>query len=423
VQAVGPGAGGRLFRIACADLLGVSLSVDGSPDVVAVGQALADVTDATLTAALRAAGSRVGAPDLPFAIIGMGRLGGSELSYSSDADVLFVYEPLPGVAEDAASGAAHKIAEELRRLLSAPSPEPPLGIDADLRPEGRQGPLVRSLAAYERYYADWSKIWEAQALLRARFVAGDPSLGDRFLALADRVRYPDRGLTGEQVTEIRRIKARVDTERLPRGADPATHAKLGRGGLADVEWAVQLLQLRYVHSLPSLRTPRTLDALDRRSRGRTGVQHGRRVPGPGLGHGSPRSATPSCSSAGAPVTSCPARAPSSPASVRALGRPASTEPGEFLDEYLRTARRARAAAERVFLALTPIPRNTEFPGCPGARDTPGTQYLGEVRCGAGRGGGRQGRRVRVSVASASIEARSQCMGRFCPVRHSSNWSS
>src|SRR4029079_503796 len=132
---------------------------------------------------------------------------------------------------------------------------------ADLRPEGRQGPLVRSLAAYERYYADWSKIWEAQALLRARFVAGDPSLGDRFLALADRVRYPDRGLTGEQVTEIRRIKARVDTERLPRGADPATHAKLGRGGLADVEWAVQLLQLRYAHSLPSLRTPRTLDAL------------------------------------------------------------------------------------------------------------------------------------------------------------------
>ena len=167
----------------------------------------------------------------------------------------------PGVAEDASSGSAHQIAEELRRLLSAPSPEPPLGVDADLRPEGRQGPLVRSLAAYERYYADWSKIWEAQALLRARFVAGDAALGERFLALADRVRYPDGGLTPEQIIEIRRIKARVDTERLPRGADPATHAKLGRGGLADVEWAVQLLQLRHGYQVEGLRTPRTLDAL------------------------------------------------------------------------------------------------------------------------------------------------------------------
>jgi [glutamine synthetase] adenylyltransferase / [glutamine synthetase]-adenylyl-L-tyrosine phosphorylase len=175
--------------------------------------------------------------------------------------VLFVYEPPPGVAEDTASGTAHQIAEELRRLLSAPSPEPPLGVDADLRPEGRQGPLVRSLAAYERYYAEWSKIWEAQALLRARFVAGDESLGARFITLADLIRYPTGGLTADQITEIRRIKARVDTERLPRGADPATHAKLGRGGLADVEWAVQLLQLRHAHAIPTLRTPRTLDAL------------------------------------------------------------------------------------------------------------------------------------------------------------------
>ena len=130
---------------------------------------------------------------MAFTIIGMGRLGGSELSYSSDADVLFVYEPPPGIADDAASGAAHQIAEELRRLLSAPSPEPPLGIDADLRPEGRQGPLVRSIAAYERYYADWSRTWEAQALLRARYVCGDAALAERFLILADRVRYPARG--------------------------------------------------------------------------------------------------------------------------------------------------------------------------------------------------------------------------------------
>jgi glutamate-ammonia-ligase adenylyltransferase len=182
----------ELFRVACADLLGAvaggAAAAGRSLDAVGVGQALADVTDATLGAALRAAQSRVRVHGMPFAIIGMGRLGGAELSYSSDADVLFVYEPPPGVAEDAASATAHQIAEELRRLLSAPSPEPPLGVDADLRPEGRQGPLVRSLGAYERYYADWSKIWEAQALLRARFVCGDEVLGERFLALADRVR-------------------------------------------------------------------------------------------------------------------------------------------------------------------------------------------------------------------------------------------
>jgi glutamate-ammonia-ligase adenylyltransferase len=224
VQAVRALRRRELFRIACADLLGL-VPAESSPNVVAVGQALSDVTDATLGAALRAATSRVKADEMPFAIIGMGRLGGGEMSYSSDADVLFVYAPLPGVADDAASGAAHEIAEELRRLLSAPSPEPPLGVDADLRPEGRQGPLVRSLAAYERYYADWSKIWEAQALLRARFVAGNASLGARFLALADRVRYPDGGLTPEQITEIRHQGAGRHTSGCP-WADPATHAKL-----------------------------------------------------------------------------------------------------------------------------------------------------------------------------------------------------
>src|SRR5436305_1399710 len=213
----------------------------------------ADVSDATLAAALVVT-NRAG---LCFAIIGMGRLGGYELSYSSDADVLFVFD-----GADSAAAGAHEIAEELRRLLAAPAPDPPLGVDADLRPEGRQGPLVRSFAAYRQYYARWSQIWESQALLRARYVAGDPELGARFGELADRIRFPAGGPTREQILDIRRIKARVDSERLPRGADPALHAKLGRGGLADVEWTVQLLQLRYGHDLPALRTTRTLAALE-----------------------------------------------------------------------------------------------------------------------------------------------------------------
>jgi len=323
----------------------------GRLDAVAVGRALADVTDATLAAALRAARSRVDGPAsrMSFAIIGMGRLGGAELSYSSDADVLFVYEPPPGLAEDAASGVAHQISEELRRLLTSPAPEPALGIDADLRPEGRQGPLVRSLAAYERYYADWSKIWEAQALLRARFVCGDDGLGERFLALADRVRYPARGLTPEQVTEIRRIKARVDTERLPRGADPATHAKLGRGGLADVEWTVQLLQLRHAHAIEALRTPRTLDALAAaEAAGLVEPADAAALSAGWLMATRVRNAL--MLVRGRPSDQLPRQGAELVGVARALGRPAGTEPGEFLDEYLRTARRARAASERIFLS-------------------------------------------------------------------------
>ncbi|QGN47536.1 bifunctional [glutamine synthetase] adenylyltransferase/[glutamine synthetase]-adenylyl-L-tyrosine phosphorylase [Micromonospora sp. WMMD558] len=323
---------------------GTSAPALGLADVTAVGTALADVTDATLAAALRTArASQAPVPGLRFAVVGMGRLGGYESNYLSDADVLFVYDGPDGVSDSAASATAHAIAEELRRLLGMPAPDPPLGVDADLRPEGRQGPLVRSLAAYAQYYARWSGVWEAQALLRARFVCGDADLGAEFEAMIDPVRYPADGLTREQVVEIRRIKARVETERLPRGADPATHTKLGRGGLSDVEWAVQLLQLRHGGRLPELRGTRTLDALaaardadlvDRADaeamaagwtlaaqvrnalmlvRGRAGDQlprHGVELAGV----------------------------------VRLLGR---DDPGEFLDEYLRTGRRSRAAMERV----------------------------------------------------------------------------
>ncbi|MEV6816662.1 bifunctional [glutamine synthetase] adenylyltransferase/[glutamine synthetase]-adenylyl-L-tyrosine phosphorylase, partial [Micromonospora sp. NPDC051296] len=263
----------ELLRLACADVLSRAGSLapsrpdggrpaSGLADITAVGTALSDVTDATLAAALRTArAAQPALPGLRFAVIGMGRLGGYESNYLSDADVLFVYDPPAGVSESAASAAAHAIAEELRRLLGMPAPDPPLGVDADLRPEGRQGPLVRSLAAYQQYYARWSKVWEAQALLRARCVCGDTDLGTRFEQMVNPVRYPAEGLTREQVIEIRRIKARVETERLPRGADPATHTKLGRGGLADVEWAVQLLQLRHAGAVPALRGTRTVDAL------------------------------------------------------------------------------------------------------------------------------------------------------------------
>ncbi len=249
----------ELFRLAVADVLGLL-------DVDAAGAALTDLAVATLSGALDVAVRQVSSEwrgPLPtrLAVVGVGRFGGGELGYGSDADVLFVHEALPGAAEQEAHEAAHAVANELRRLLARPAPDPPLVVDADLRPEGRQGPLVRTLGSYAAYYARWSQVWESQALLRAAPVAGDAELGRAFTALVDPVRWPAGGVDDAQIREIRRIKARVEAERLPRGADPSTHLKLGRGGLADVEWTVQLLQLRHAHRVPGLRVTGTLPAL------------------------------------------------------------------------------------------------------------------------------------------------------------------
>jgi glutamate-ammonia-ligase adenylyltransferase len=204
-------------------------------------------------------------PPARIAVIGMGRLGGGELGYGSDADVMFVCEPVEGpggVDESTAVKWSVTIAEQVRARLGTPSADPPLEVDANLRPEGRNGPLVRTLASYEAYYAQWAQGWEIQALLRAHRVAGDADLGERFLLMIDKTRYPAGGVSAEAVQEIRRIKARVDAERLPRGADPNTHTKLGRGGLADIEWTVQLTQLRHAHRVQSLRGTSTLETLD-----------------------------------------------------------------------------------------------------------------------------------------------------------------
>jgi glutamate-ammonia-ligase adenylyltransferase len=339
----------ELFRLACADIL--SLAGDLAPahplDVDAIGIALSDVTDATLAAALRVA-RRVhpGPPGMRFAVIGMGRLGGYEMSYPSDADVLFVYASPEGVPESEVTPAAHAIAEDLRRRLGAPAPDPALGVDADLRPEGRQGPLVRSLNAYAQYYARWSRVWESQALLRARFVAGDRDLGVRFEELADGMRYPRGGLSREQIIEIRRIKARVETERLPRGADPNTHSKLGRGGLADVEWAVQLLQLRHAYAVPELRLTRTLEALTaERDAGLIDKADAAAMEaGWTLAAGVRNALT---LVRGRPTDQLPRHGPELAGAVQLLG---GGDPGEFVDRYLRVTRRARAAMERVLEA-------------------------------------------------------------------------
>lgn len=338
----------ELLRISCADVL-------GRLDALAVGQALADLTDAVLDAALSAALDAIaaerGEDQLPIrtAVIGMGRLGGAEMSYSSDADVLFVHEAEPGVSDSDAAEMARATAEHLRRSLVAPGPDAPVGVDASLRPEGRNGPLSRSLGSYTEYYRRWSAGWESQALLRARPVGGDRELGARFLTLVDPLRYPESGLSPAQVTEIRRIKARVDAERLPRGADPKTHLKLGRGGLADVEWTVQMLQLRHGSEMTALRTPRTLEALAAaRDGGLISTADHDALASAWLLATRIRNAI--MLVRGRPSDQLPRRGPELLAVARVLGSAPGADPGEFVDEYYRTMRRGRQAVEKVFYA-------------------------------------------------------------------------
>lgn len=239
----------EVLRLAFSCILGLCT-------VEELGHGLADVTD-TLLQGLLTAVRRAAPAELEFAIIAMGRFGGRELGFGSDADVIYVFRARGDDAERAHPAAAH-IAAELARLTE--DPRLPLELDLGLRPEGKNGPTTRSLESYRAYYRRWSLTWEAQALLRARPAAGDPALADDFIAVADAVRYPEQ-LAAQDVREVKRIKARVEAERLPQGAEPARHLKLGRGSLSDVEWFVQLLQLQHGASLPALRTPSTLDAL------------------------------------------------------------------------------------------------------------------------------------------------------------------
>jgi glutamate-ammonia-ligase adenylyltransferase len=212
------------------------------------GRRLATVADGVIAAAVTAEG-----PPLPLAVIGMGRLGAEELSFASDLDVLFVYEGEGPGDFEAACRAAERI---LARVATTG-----WHADTDLRPEGRAGPLARSMASYLEYWERWAETWEYQALLRARLVAGDEHLARRFLSNAADFAYPP-ALTFEQVAAIRRMRVRMEEERVRPAAARRFHFKLGYGSLADVQWAVELSLMRHGSSRPEVRKTNTLEALE-----------------------------------------------------------------------------------------------------------------------------------------------------------------
>ncbi|MHA7144143.1 bifunctional [glutamine synthetase] adenylyltransferase/[glutamine synthetase]-adenylyl-L-tyrosine phosphorylase [Arthrobacter sp. TmT3-37] len=336
----------ELLRIAIAD----SSNLLSQPEV---GEALADADRAAILGALHVAENQVFGQEEQLThvvVMAMGRQGGREITYGSDADVIYVHRPLPGADEAAAQKQAEAVVARLAALLTQPCKPPVLAervleIDTALRPEGKQGAMVRSISSYREYYRRWSLVWEAQALLRARPLAGDDDLAAEFLALIDPVRYPqDLGETG--VREIRRIKARVESERLPRGADPSRHLKLGRGALSDVEWLVQLLQLQHAHAVPALRVQSTLAALD--ALGDEGLLPSEDV---GLLRDSwtlatrIRAANVIWSGRGSDLL------PSSRRDLEAVARWCGYGPGsgsELEEDYLRLTRRSRAVFERHF---------------------------------------------------------------------------
>ena len=249
----------ELLRTATADLSGRLTTEQVG---IALSNVYATVIETALKGAILAVEQESGKEvSTNMCVIAMGRFGGFELGYGSDADVMFVHEPKKDSDPQEAEKCALDIANRLRTLLMQPSVDPPLEIDADLRPEGKNGPLVRTLDSYLAYYQKWSAPWEAQALLRALPVAGDLAVGEKFIKGINKTRYPEDGVSDDNLREMRRIKARMESERLPRGADVNLNTKLGRGGLSDVEWVVQLLQMQNGSKNESLRITATLPAL------------------------------------------------------------------------------------------------------------------------------------------------------------------
>jgi len=320
----------QTLRIATRDLLDLD-------DISTTGASLTNVAEAVLEAAVDHL-----AADVAFCVVGMGRLGGAEMSYASDLDLLFVLDDPAAGSQDR----GEETAEAILRFIHGPSPSQRVAtIDLGLRPEGGQGRLARDLLGYQTYFERWAQTWERQALLRARVVAGDRGLGQRFLDLVHTFVW-DRPLTDGDVADIRRMKARIERERIPPREDPQFHLKLGRGSLSDIEWTAQLLQLR--HGVSAAGTMAALDALS--EQGSLAVadadvlRHAYRF----LEHTRNRWHLVATLPGGIPPgDSLPTETHQQSQLARSLG----TTPTALRDEYRRVTRRARRVVERLFYGI------------------------------------------------------------------------
>ena len=332
----------EVLRTAMAQALGLL-----GPDDVA--GAVSNAVECAVEAGVRAARCAVVAekneadshPDISFAVIGLGSLGGRECGYTSDADVMFVWD-----GPETAAGYADALARAFMRLEQETGGVPPLAVDADMRPEGRSGPLARRLDSYAEYYRTWAEPWEFQALLRARAVGGDRTLGQRFVEMIAPLRYPEHWDEARR-TAIRLMKIRVEKERIPGGVAPASHLKLGPGGSADVEWTAQLLQLEHAAACPQLRVTGTGEAL--RAAGAagliTGAQEKALVEGWQTASALRQAAFVATGRTGSAAQVIPRDPRERERMAAILG---AEHAADVLDRRSRAARHARAAVEYVF---------------------------------------------------------------------------
>ncbi|HUY63782.1 MAG TPA: bifunctional [glutamine synthetase] adenylyltransferase/[glutamine synthetase]-adenylyl-L-tyrosine phosphorylase [Acidimicrobiales bacterium] len=310
----------QFVRVAARDLLELDT-------VEETGASLSDTAEVLLEAAL----SQV-SPGGGFCVIGMGRLGGAELAYASDLDVLLV-------GDDDVAGA-------LLHLMHGPSPAHRVAtIDLGLRPEGAQGRLSRSVDGYEAYFSRWAATWERQALVRARVVAGDRAVGADFLAVATPFVW-GQPFGEAEVAEIRRMKARMERERIPTRDDPQFHLKLGRGSLSDVEWTVQLLQLR--HGVAATSTMEGLRLL--MEAGAVSAGDGDVLRQSYVFCERTRNRLHLVGSLGGGAHSGDAL-PAQAHQMSRLARSLQTTPSALRDEYRRVTRRARRVMERLFYGV------------------------------------------------------------------------
>ena len=201
-----------------------------------------------------------------FAIIGMGKLGGYELNFSSDIDLIFVY------SDDAKTDTGTENSEYFARfcefIIKAMSEITPEGyvfrVDIRLRPESSAGVIIRSMESYESYYEGWGDLWERQALIKARPVAGDMAFGDEFIRMIQPFvyqRYLDGVTLGEIKADIGRTKVRIEERLVGEGANLEKHVKLGPGGIRDIEFTVQCLQMIHGAKRKSLCSHNSLEAI------------------------------------------------------------------------------------------------------------------------------------------------------------------
>ena len=237
---------GELLRIGASDLLDLY-------DLAAVTAQLSNLADGLTRACLQYASARSGIDPVGFVVLAMGKLGGTELNYSSDIDLLFL---------SADNGREYlKLGQQLIEALGNMTPEGFLyRVDLRLRPWGRDGALVSTLEGYLGYLNKSARLWEKQALLKARPIAGDLALGENFLKQTEPLIY------GENIETLRgsvqAMKQRTEELLRSKGREWG-EVKLGEGSIRDVEFVVQYLQLAHGSANPKLRKKSTLQALRR----------------------------------------------------------------------------------------------------------------------------------------------------------------